>query len=202
MANSFFYLCSAWLAAAAVSGSSTVGQIIFFDLVAVGLEQHRGPAQLTDLLFGPFDHAVTLARLLVKDHPACRHFEALFGARFGLKLGHLALLCGGRQRGPADGFDALVSVLIHRRHGSPFWPGGGEAALWQRPPRNTTQTRINRLNRVRPLELAAPSNMERERSRPFLVAHAQDAVHGPAPITSAPAPSPLGDLRSVVPARP
>jgi len=35
----------------------------FLDVVAVGLEQHIGAAQLPDLLLGPLDHAVTFARM-------------------------------------------------------------------------------------------------------------------------------------------
>src|SRR5215467_6062142 len=134
---------------AADRGRSAVGQIVLFDLIAVGLEQHGGAAQLADLLLGALDHAVTLAGLLVKHHPGRGHLEALFGARFGLELGHLALLCGGRH-GPA-GRISRSSVLNHRRHGSPFRPGGGRAALWQRPPRNTTMTRVDRRNVSSPL---------------------------------------------------
>src|SRR5262249_39437300 len=133
---------------AADRGRSAVGQIVLFDLIAVGLEQHGGAAQLADLLLGALDHAVTLAGLLVEHHPGRGHLEALFGAGFGLELWHLALLCGGMAR-PA-GF-ARSSVLNHRRHGSPFRPGGGRAALWQRPPRNTTVTRVDRRNVSSPL---------------------------------------------------
>src|SRR5215475_5493845 len=85
---------------AADRGRSAVGQIVLFDLIAVGLEQHGGAAQLADLLLGALDHAVTLAGLLVQHHPGRGHLEALFGAGFSLELGHLALLCGGRH-GPA-----------------------------------------------------------------------------------------------------
>src|SRR5580700_6462279 len=71
---------------------SAVGQKVLFDVVAVGLEQHVGAAQLADLLLGALDHAVALARLRVEDLSGSRHLEALFGARLGLDLGHLALL--------------------------------------------------------------------------------------------------------------
>src|SRR5262245_65961942 len=82
-------------------GRSIVRQKILLDLVAVGLEQHRGAAQLADLLLGALDHAVTLAGLLVEHLPARGHLEALLGAGLGLELGHLALLCGSsRGRGP------------------------------------------------------------------------------------------------------
>src|SRR4029079_3718294 len=87
------------------NGRSGVGQIILFDLVAVGLEQHRGAAQLAGLLFGPFDHPVTLVGLLIKHLPAGRPTAPLFGARLGLELGHLALLCGnshGQMSGRPD----------------------------------------------------------------------------------------------------
>src|SRR6478752_7251020 len=105
------------------NGRSGVGQIILFDLVAVGLEQHRGAAQLADLLFGPFDHPVTLVGLLIKHLPAGRHLEALFGARLGLELGHLALLCGdshGLMSGRPDFARLSVLMCTSRRHGSPF----------------------------------------------------------------------------------
>src|SRR5580658_4663811 len=71
---------------------SAVRQKVLFDVVAVGLEQHVGAAQLADLLFGTLDHAVALARLRVEDLAGPRHLEALFRARLGLDLGHLALL--------------------------------------------------------------------------------------------------------------
>src|SRR5262249_13365694 len=71
---------------------SAVRQEVFPDFLAVSLEQHVGAAQLADLLFGPFDHAVALTRLLIEDLAGTGHLEALFSARFGLHLGHLALL--------------------------------------------------------------------------------------------------------------
>src|SRR5215813_7882927 len=132
---------------AADRGRSAVGQIVLFDLIAVGLEQHCGAAQLADLLLGALDHAVTLAGLLVEYHPGRSHLEALFGAGFGLELGHLALLCGGRH-GPAGricSFERAESPSPRQ----PFLPGGGRAALWQRPPRNTTMTRVDRRQRQR-----------------------------------------------------
>src|SRR6266436_3228057 len=122
-------------------GRSAVRQIVFLDLIAVGLEQHGGAAQLADLLLGALDHAVALAGLLVEHHTARGHLEALLGAGFGLELGHLALLCGGRH-GPAGRMRSFERA-DYRRHGSPFRPGGGRAALWQRRPRNTTRTRAD-----------------------------------------------------------
>src|SRR3954470_14198256 len=74
---------------------------IFLYVVAVGLEQHAGAAQLTDLFLGPLDHAVALAALGVHHLAGGSHLEALFGARFGLQLGHLALLLAGNTTTPA-----------------------------------------------------------------------------------------------------
>src|SRR5207248_9855011 len=80
-------------AGAAYREPSAVGQKVLLDIVAVGLEHHAGAAQLADLLFGPLDHAVALARRGVHHLAGAGHLEALFRARFGLQLGHLALLC-------------------------------------------------------------------------------------------------------------
>src|SRR5438552_902004 len=114
------------------AGGSAVRQKIFLDVVAVGLEQHVSAAQLADLLRGPLDHAVALAALGVFDLAAGSDLEALFGARFGLQLGHLALLCPAS--GTAPGGDADRQMLARalkyliflyeqrsdgRRHGSP-----------------------------------------------------------------------------------
>src|SRR5664280_2852319 len=71
---------------------SGVGQEIFLDVVAVGLEQHAGAAKLTNLFFRPLDHAVALAALSGHYFAGGSHLEALFSARLGLQLGHLALL--------------------------------------------------------------------------------------------------------------
>src|SRR4051794_14781810 len=78
----------------------SVRQEILLDVVAVGLEQHAGAAQLADLLLGPLDHAVALAALGVHHLAGGGHLEALFSARFGLQLGHLALLLASGQRAP------------------------------------------------------------------------------------------------------
>src|SRR6202047_3093254 len=85
---------------------SAVRQEVFLDVVAVGLEQHVGAAQLADLLFAALDHTVALARMGIEDLAGPRHLEALFRARFGLHLGHLALLImaptpPSLRRGPA-----------------------------------------------------------------------------------------------------
>src|SRR5216684_1058292 len=71
---------------------SAVRQPVFLDPVAVGLEQHLGAAMLADLLGGPLDHAVALARLGEKHLSGGGDLEALFCARLRLQLGHLALL--------------------------------------------------------------------------------------------------------------
>src|SRR6185369_7622337 len=71
---------------------SGVRQEVLLDVVAVGLEQHAGAAELTNLLLRPLDHAVALAALGVHHFTGSSHLEALFSARLGLQLGHLALL--------------------------------------------------------------------------------------------------------------
>src|ERR1700745_2336133 len=74
------------------SGRSGGRQEVFLDVVAVGLEQHAGAAKLTNLLLRPLDHAMALAALGVHHFAGGSHLEALFTARLGLQLGHLALL--------------------------------------------------------------------------------------------------------------
>src|SRR5262249_21786259 len=93
-----------WLSPlAAEAGRLAVRQEIFLDVVAVGLEQHVGAAQLANLFFGPLDHAVALARLLIEDLACAGHLEALLGARFGFHLGHFALLiCAPGKAGGGD----------------------------------------------------------------------------------------------------
>src|ERR1700759_298737 len=71
---------------------SGVRQEVLLDVVAVGLEQHAGAAKLTNLLLRPLDHAVTFAALGMHHFAGGSPLEALFGARLGLQLGHLALL--------------------------------------------------------------------------------------------------------------
>src|SRR6266851_5896065 len=92
---------------------SAVGQEVLLDVVAVGLEQDVVAAQLTDLLLGPLDHAVALAAVGIQHLAGAGNLEALLGARLGLDLGHLALLCG-RGHGPTPGqpVTARLSVLI------------------------------------------------------------------------------------------
>src|SRR6185295_5023568 len=97
--------------------ASGVRQEVFLDLVAVGLEQHVGAAQLADLLLGPLDHAVALAALGIEHLAGARDLEALFGAGFGLQLGHFALLLA-RERSRKARFTGICSkssfVLRHR----------------------------------------------------------------------------------------
>src|SRR5262245_61009996 len=88
---------------------SAVRQPVLLDVVAVGLEQHVGAAMLADRFGGPLDHAVALAGLLVFHLAGRGNLEALFGARFGLQLGHLALLIGSPRGGPA-GRNMLVGA--------------------------------------------------------------------------------------------
>src|ERR1700680_1859591 len=80
------------------SERSGVRQEIFLDVVAVGLEQHAGAAELTNLLLGPLDHAVAFAALGGHHFAGGSHLEALVSARFGLQLGHLALLLPQKKR--------------------------------------------------------------------------------------------------------
>src|SRR5262245_45926991 len=87
----------------ALKARLAVGQPVFLDVVTIRLEQDVGAAELADLLLGPLDHAVALAGLRIQHLPGAGDLEALFGARLGLDLGHLALLsaaCRGRRPRP------------------------------------------------------------------------------------------------------
>ena len=72
----------------ATVGRSVVRQEELLDVVAVGLEQHVGAAQLTNLLLRPLDHAVALAALGVQHfagggreaRAACQAAQAAFGS--------------------------------------------------------------------------------------------------------------------------
>ncbi len=123
----------------------------FLMVVAVGLEQHRGAAMLADRLGGPLDHAVALAGLLIFDLAGSSDLEALFGARFGLHLGHLALLkrltraeARGRQALKAQGLTRVLGIERVSSPRQPFQPGNERAALWQRCCRLTTGGRGRR----------------------------------------------------------
>ena len=89
------------------------GRKYLLDVVAVGLEQHVGAAELTNLLLRPLDHAVALAALGVQHLAGGGDFEALFGARLGLQLGHLALLKPAcrQSRERVSGRQMLVRAL-------------------------------------------------------------------------------------------
>src|SRR5260370_26175800 len=93
---------------------SAVGQEVFLDVVAVGLEHDPRAAKLADLLVGSLDHAVTLARHRRQHLAGAGDLEALLGARFRLHLGHLARLLdrpetGGRSRAPVAAGCARMS---------------------------------------------------------------------------------------------
>src|SRR5438309_5409758 len=112
---------------------SGVRQEELLDVGAVGLEQHAGAAELTNLLLRPLDHAVALAALGVHHFAGGSHLEALFGARLGLQLGHLALLWPQKTRAQSGAFAAKMLVRALKvlrftpkrrnphghRHGSP-----------------------------------------------------------------------------------
>src|ERR1700759_3493248 len=89
---------------------SGVRQEVFLDVVAVRLEQHASAAELADLLLGPLDHAVALAALGGHHFAGGSHLEALFSARFGLQLGHLALLLASEYRAPRSATPAKMLV--------------------------------------------------------------------------------------------
>src|ERR1700752_4657929 len=91
---------------------SAVGQKVLFDVVAVRLEQDVGAAQLADLLLGPLDHAVALAPLGIQHLAGAGNLEALLGARFGLDLGHLALLCRSRPWPNARSAGDLLGMSV------------------------------------------------------------------------------------------
>src|SRR5215470_4034881 len=119
-----------------------VRQPVLLDVVAVGLEQRLGAAMLADLLLGPLDHPMALAGLREQHFSGAGDLEALFGARLGLQLGHLALLWPARMCGPrgpvrrrcARNERALELircriVQLSRRHGSPKSAGRREAGV-------------------------------------------------------------------------
>src|SRR5205814_9985172 len=92
------------------SARSGVRQEVLLDVVAVGLEQHAGAAELANLLLCPLDHAVALAALGVHHFAVGSHLEALFGARLGLQLGHLALLSAAGRGARRSAFTANMLV--------------------------------------------------------------------------------------------
>ena len=60
--------------------ASAVWQKVFLHGVPVGFEQHRSPAQASDLLICPFNHSVAFAHLRMKHFAGCGDFETLLGA--------------------------------------------------------------------------------------------------------------------------
>src|SRR6476619_8617868 len=103
----------------AVRETLCVWKPVLLHALAVGLEHHAGPAQLTDLLFGPLDHAVALACRGIHHLAGPGDLEALFSARFGLQLGHLALLLSRkRAKGPVHR-RKLENPSMCMRHFSP-----------------------------------------------------------------------------------
>src|SRR5262245_18452527 len=93
------------------------------------LERLIMPRRLRDCWYSTFPPAVTLKRFFAPD--------------LVLSLGiWLSFAAAGMENGPA-GF-GLSERAESPQARQPFRPGGGRAALWQRPPRNTTKTRIYR----------------------------------------------------------
>src|SRR3954447_7401698 len=100
-------------------GPSAVRQEELLHALGVTFEHHVGAAQVADLLVRPLDHAVALAALGVEHLAAAADLEALFRARLGLQLGHLALLDEPRGgRGPRGSSRSLL-LSKTKRHGSP-----------------------------------------------------------------------------------
>src|SRR5882762_9161298 len=121
---------------------SAVGHPVLFDFLAVGLEQHIGATQLADLLLGPLDHAVTLARVGRHHLAGTGNLEALFSARLGLDLGHLALLYG-RKREPKARFTGVMlkieRVLRHKPPPRQPFSRAAEGAVYGRRNREKQQ---------------------------------------------------------------
>src|ERR1700730_16720462 len=103
---------------------SAVRHPVLLDVVAIGLEQRIRPAQLADLLLGPLDHPVALARVGRHHLAGTGNLEALFSARLGLDLGHLALLYGRKREPKARFTGKMLEMSVHwgtnHRHGSPL----------------------------------------------------------------------------------
>ena len=64
---------------------------VLLDDPSICIAQHHRASCVTDEFLRPFDHAMALTSGSYLDLPIGRHFEALFGARFRLHLGHFAL---------------------------------------------------------------------------------------------------------------
>src|SRR5262245_17978148 len=77
--------------------------------------------------------AVILKRFLAPDLVFNLGIWLSLSARRG--AGPPAEICSLGHDGPQSGCSELS---VNRRHGSPYWPGGECAALWQRRPRHAT----------------------------------------------------------------
>ena len=64
----------------------------FLDDFGISVRKDHRAARIANKLVRSLDHAVLFAGLLTADFAAGRQPEALFGARFGLHLGHFAFL--------------------------------------------------------------------------------------------------------------
>src|SRR3954453_23156457 len=96
---------------------SAVRHPVLHDVLAVGLEKRARPTQLADLLLGPLDHAVTLARVGRHHLASTGNLEALFSARLGLDLGHLALLYGRKTRAKGPACRRMLEIeRVHEAH--------------------------------------------------------------------------------------
>src|SRR5262249_11276975 len=122
------------LRASKMPGRSAVGQPILLHNVAVGLEHDARAAVVADLLGGPLDHAVALARVRGQHLAGAGDLEALLGAGLGLHLGHLGHLLDRPETGARARITAMLaqdSAERLRRHGSPL-AGRRKARLYGR----------------------------------------------------------------------
>src|SRR3954465_12647966 len=87
-----------------VKRPSAVRQEELLHALGVTFEHHVGAAQVADLLFRPLYHAVALAALGIEHLAGAADIEALFCARLGLQLGHLALLTSRAASNARGGF--------------------------------------------------------------------------------------------------
>src|SRR5215468_5454032 len=109
-------------------GRSAVGQPIFLHDLAVRLEQDARAAMVADLLGGPFDHAVALARVRRQNFSAAGDLEALLGARFRLHFGHLGHLLDRPETDARARITAMLAqfLLSGCAATAALWPGGGK----------------------------------------------------------------------------
>src|SRR6266567_3741778 len=122
---------------------SAVRHPVLLDVVAIGLEQRIRPAQLANLLLGSLDHPVTLARMGRHHLAGTGNLEALFSARLGLDLGHLALLYGRKREPKARFTGKMLEMSVCMRHvSSPRQPfsRAAEGAVYGRRNREKQQS--------------------------------------------------------------